>query len=125
MPKLIVDKSLFEPIEVEVGDKIYRAVPFSPWLMRAVNELGKNKKDDLSYMVDMAALVFGISAEEVEKIDLRALTPAIEYVTEQMNAKKGASPVPTPAADEAKIADAISEAAASKNEPKPEAAPSL
>ena len=121
MPKLIVDKSLFEPIEVEVGATVYRAVPFSPWLMRAVKDLGDKRTDDLSYMVDMAALIFGIKADEVEKIDVRALTPAIEYVTEQMSAR----PIHPGQALVAKAQDAIdaaiSEAQASKNEPEPEA----
>jgi hypothetical protein len=125
MPKLIVEKSLFEPIEVEVGEKVYRAVPFSPWLIRAVKDLGDKRTDDISYMVDMAALVFGIKADEVEKIDIRALTPAIEYVTEQMQPRKAPASIATPAADEAKIAAAIDEVPASKNELKPEAEPSL
>ena len=129
MPKLIVDKSLFEPIEVEIAGKNYIAQPFSARLIRGVNEINSQTQEqkigNVEGSVRMAALIFGVSPDEFDQMDVRALAPAIEFVTEQMQSRTGAVPASVPSAAEAKIADAISEAQASKNEPKPEAASSL
>lgn len=125
MPKLIVDKSLYEPVTIEAGGKVYETIPLSPWLIRAIEVLQKKhaeSKDSLSYVVEMAALIFGISAEEVDRVDIRVLQPAIEFVVSEMNMSRKSG---APSADEAKIADAIADAGGPKNEPTPEAAPSL
>ena len=118
--RYVIDKSIFEPVEVEIGDEVFRAIPFSAGLIRAINAIEPTPGDDMARIIQTASLIFGKSPEEIEKIDLRALAPAIEYVTAQMGTKKPAS---TPAADEANVKDAIDEATASKNAPEPGATP--
>ena len=90
MPKFTVDKSLFDPVEVDIGGKVYTVVPLSTRLIRIMDDLDKQEKekkiDGLEHVTRQAAAFFGTPVDEIESIDVRALTPAIEFVTEQVNA---------------------------------------
>jgi hypothetical protein len=93
VPKLIVERSLFEPIQVDINGTIYTALPFGNRLIKAVNAVSKQIKDKTidgtDGTVKMAALIFGKDIEEFDQVDIRALVPAIDFVTAQMVAKKG------------------------------------
>lgn len=101
MPRIKIDAGLFEPLVFEVGDKVYTALPFSLPLVRAIREAAQAKpvegEDEMSGLVKVASIIFGISAEEAEKIDVRVLTKMVSEVTDAIY---GLAPKPSPAGEE-------------------------
>ena len=107
MPRIKLDTSLFEPLEVEAGDKVYKTVPFNEPLLKQIREMrdtAASTPDDASPLViGQVALLYGIPREEAEAMDIRLLTLLIENATSAiaMRGKKQDDPeknVPKPEA---------------------------
>lgn len=92
MKRFVVETSLFEPFEVEIGDNVYVTQPMSAKLIREINDLDaqmRGKKiDQMDATVKICALMFGVDPVEFDVMDVRALTPAMEYVYAAMNEGK-------------------------------------
>jgi hypothetical protein len=88
--RFVIETSLFEPFEVEILGKVYTTQPMSSKLIREINELDAQRRDkkipELDAVVRICALMFGADPAELDTVDLRALTPAMEYVYSEMNA---------------------------------------
>jgi len=89
MRRFVIETSLFEPIEVEIGGRVYATVALSKQLIDAINDIQaqvrEKKLADLDGSVRVAALIFGVPVEEFETLDLRALNPAVEYALQALN----------------------------------------
>ena len=112
MPRYKIEKSLFEPVEIEVeSGRTYTSVPLSPFLLREISKLEEQRKagtlDTTAAITQQVALIFGLEAKDIEITDIRILTKILEYATEAMKGGKAG-----------KI---TAEAAVEKNAPKPEA----
>lgn len=92
MKRFVVETSLFEPFEVEISGKVYTTQPMSAKLIREVNEIStqirEKKTPEMDGTVKICGLMFGVDPAELDGMDLRALTPAMEYVYAEMNAGK-------------------------------------
>jgi hypothetical protein len=90
--RFVVEASLFEPFEVEILGKVYVTQPMSAKLIREVNEISaqirEKKVPEMDGTVRICGLMFGVDPAELDGMDLRALTPAMEYVYAEMNAGK-------------------------------------
>lgn len=103
MKRFVVETSLYEPIEVQIGDKVYTTQPLSNALIKSIGAVEaavrEKKISDVDGAVRLAALVFGAPPEEFETLDLRALNPAVGYALEALNEgrtggqKNGEAPV--------------------------------
>lgn len=92
MKRFVVETSLFEPFEVQVGDKVYVTRPMSAKLIREVNEIDvqirEKKVSQMDGTVQIAALMFGADPADFDAMDMRAMTEAVQYVYAEMNAGK-------------------------------------
>lgn len=128
MPKFKVDTSLFEPVEIDVGEgRVFKSVPFSPPLFREIDKLEAQKKagtlEGFEYVLRYVALIFGLKPEDLDGVDVRILSEVMRLVDAAMNAGKPAAkakdePGEKPSA-EVQASPEAAEATASKNEPKP------
>jgi hypothetical protein len=94
MPRVVIETSIYEPIEVEAAGKVFRSVPMSARLIKAIRALDKKSVageiDQLDASVEQAALMFGAPAEEFAEIDIRILRKMIGQVTSRINPDKSA-----------------------------------
>jgi hypothetical protein len=103
MKRFVVETSLFEPFEVEILGKVYVMQPMSAKLIREINEIDaqirEKKTPQMDGTVKICALMFGVDPAEFDVMDIRALTPAVEYVYAELNAGKTRGPVSAESTD--------------------------
>jgi len=118
MPRHRIELSLWDPLVIELGDKVYTSVPRSVRLMEDVKALDEKRVagtvDLYNFLTQFLGLFFGVNPEEFRGMDrayLEALgDKALEYVNQQpksekkpdtMTVEKAVTPVAVPKKDEA------------------------
>ena len=118
MPRHRIELSLWDPLVIELGDKVYTSVPRSVRLMEDVKALDEKRVagtvDLYNFLTQFLGLFFGVNPEEFQGMDrayLEALgDKALEYVNQQpksekkpdtMTVEKAVTPVAVPKKDEA------------------------
>jgi len=97
VPRCKIETSLFDPLIIELGEKVYTSVHRSVRLIKAFDELQAKRKSgavsDLDATIQILGLIFGVDAEEFQTIDqtyLQAIAEkAMEYMGEGGKAKPG------------------------------------
>lgn len=122
MPRHRIELSLWDPLVIELGDKVYTSVPRSVRLTEDVKVLDEKRLagtvDIYGFLVQFLGLFFGVNPEEFRGMD-RAILEAIgdkalEYVNptkakagdqndapDLMTVEKAVTPVAVPKKDEA------------------------
>ena len=114
MPRFKIETSLFEPVTVEVEGQglTYASVPLSPFLIREISKIDEQRRagtlDEMTAVTQQVALIFGVEATEVERIDVRILGRILEYATKAMMGGKAGT-----------VSPETKEIEAEKNAPKP------
>ena len=93
MPRFKIETSLFEPVTIEVeGGRTYESAPLSDLLLREMSRLEEQRKaktlEDMAYLVQSVALIYGLKPEEAETIDIRILGRMVELANTAMNGGK-------------------------------------
>jgi len=118
MPRHRIELSLWDPLVIELGDKVYTSVPRSVRLTEDVKALDEKRVagtvDLYNFLTQFLGLFFGVNPEEFRGMDrayLEALgDKALEYVNQQpksekkpdtMTVEKAVTPVAVPKKDEA------------------------
>ena len=104
MNRYTIEKSLYDPIEVAVGDKVYRAVPLSRAVVRQLNQiterLKNGTKDAFDAIVEQFSLMFDVPLEEADLLDVALLAKAVVLFNDNMNDRRErVIPSETPAAE--------------------------
>lgn len=89
MPKFTIStkKSLYEPIEIELDGQTYPVIVTSEVMNRIIATLEdpeKVQKDPCPALIDQLVIYTGAKKDIVEKLDVRDLKKAIEFITEQI-----------------------------------------
>ncbi len=142
MPRVKIETSLYDPLVIELGDKVYTSVPRSMRLIRELETLKKKGEsgeiDDLEVSAGVLGFVFGVESVEFETIDGALLVAIAEKATQYIGSWKPKGPIPAPAPDfklptaeevvaaqkEGRKIDPFAEAESEKNVPKPGSEPS-
>jgi acetyl-CoA carboxylase carboxyltransferase component len=90
---------------IEVGDQVYKTVPFTQDLVKKITDIQDQVKagamDAMAAIIAQAAVVFARPAAEFAEMDVRLLGKLIESATAEMMPKKAEGDpeknVPTPA----------------------------
>ena len=121
MPRFKIETSLFDPLVIELGDKVYTSVPRSVQLSEAVKDLDADrlskKISDNDFAVQFLGLMFDVNPQEFKVLDRAIMEAIAERALDYVHPP---APKVPPTVAEQKIADAIAEAKDSKNGPKPE-----
>ena len=93
MPRFKIETNLFEPVTIEVeGGRTYVSAPLSDLLFKEMSRLDEQRKaktlDDMTYMIQSVALIYGLKREEAETVDIRILGRMIELANTAMNGGK-------------------------------------
>lgn len=99
MPRVTLDaKSLFDPLVIEMGDRIYTSVPRSPQLVEKTEELRRMVESKQITLIDniarTLALVFGADTEEFRVLDMAILNAFMDAVNNYLEGKLGNRPAP-------------------------------
>lgn len=94
MPHFKIEKSLYEPVTIEVeGGRVFESVPISTSLLRDITRLDEqvNAKamDPEAALIKQVALIFGADEKELESLDFRVLSRILEYANEAMVQDRG------------------------------------
>jgi hypothetical protein len=93
MPRYIFETSLFDPLVIELGDKVYTSVPRSVRLIQDMEDLKKKYEagmvSELDLMVQILGLVFGLNPDEFRTIDRSYLEAFTEKATGYIGEGKG------------------------------------
>jgi len=109
MAKIVIStkKSLYGAIEIELDGQIYQVIVTSG-VMNRITETLKDpeqvERDPVSALVNQLVIYTGAKKDIVEKLDIRDLKKAIEFITDQISVttlpgeskeKNGSKPVET------------------------------
>ena len=101
MPKDTIDFSLYEPLEISVGEKIYTTVPFSQVVIDSFEKLvandGAAKIGRVAMTVKLASLLYGEPEENLAKIDLGIVEKLVDKAVALIQSRK--NPGINPAAE--------------------------
>ena len=104
MPKIVIEQSLYEPLEIVLGDKEFKSVPRSAAFIREMQKYQKRIKeapaDESAFVLaEFLALFFGVKPEDFTGMDIvfleRIAAEANAYIWNRPKAE-------APAGDEAK-----------------------
>ena len=116
MPRFKIETSLFDPLVIELGDKVYTSVPRSVQLTETVKDLDAErlakKISDNDFAVQFLGLMFDVNPQEFRVLD-RAIMEAI--ADRALDYVRPVTPIIPPTVAEQKIKDAVAEALDSKN----------
>jgi len=124
MPRFRIEESLFDPLVIELGGRVFTSVPRSVQLVETVQALDGRRKakeiSDTDFMIQFLGLMFDVNPQEFKVLDKAIIEAIADRALEYVHP---ATSKISPAADEKKIAEAIEEAKDPKNEKKPEQTP--
>jgi len=83
--KLSTEKSLYEPIKIEVNGKLYLINKVTPKLLKKVAEHERQAlRGDPDAIVQQFSVLTGVEAAIVEELDIRDLTAALMRITKEI-----------------------------------------
>ena len=82
---LSTQKSIHKPIEVEIDGKIYQNRPLSRTLFDEVKKYEKDAlKGDIEALYKQVQILYGVSIEMLNKLDVRDVNTLLEYTMAQI-----------------------------------------
>lgn len=99
MPRVKLDKaSLFDPLEIDLGDMTLKSVPRSPVLIEKTEELRRSVEskqiEPLDQIARTLALVFGEDPDRFRVLDIAILNALMSTVNDYLVGKLGNRPLP-------------------------------
>lgn len=127
MPRFKIETSLFDPLVIELGDKVFTSVPRSVQLVETVTALDADRSakkiSDNDFMIQFLGLMFDVNPQEFRVLDKAIMEAIADRALAYVHPPAPVVPLVLPTVAEQKIADAIAEASDPKNAKKPEPTP--